>query len=340
MSQASRTVITLAGLAAMALALAACSPTPLTVAASKPPEIVIGPRIIDQAGAYRNFVDRTTAISPNFTDGASVSSAVAIGSTIEPSQIMQGAIAYGAIVALEEPAFVAGVRAQAIGDVQRAQLAESLTANPYNVLAIRGSGEAANRVTLVLAEDGQRLYDAGKAVKQSAYGVQKQAWSKVEVADRTGRLASAKARAAVLFDSDLSEADLRSHAAPRQPPGGPVEPPYTQSVVRAVAVAALAVLGQAGPARNETVNAVMQDANIGSCTRMTKLNLNQCLAVSKPHYEDIFCLGQHVMMDSGRCVIKASGQKEPYEARFVPTVRPNPPAKTAAPPRKPPAKKK
>ena len=132
----------------MALVLAACSPTPLTVAASKPPEIVIGPRIIDQAGAYRNFIDRTTAISPNFTDGASVSSAVAIGSTIEPSQIMQGAIAYGAIVALEEPAFVAGVRAQAIGDVQRAQLAESLTANPYNVLAIRGSGEAANRVTL------------------------------------------------------------------------------------------------------------------------------------------------------------------------------------------------
>lgn len=340
MSQASRTITTLSGLAAMALVLAACSPAPLTVAASKPPEIVIGPRIIDQAGAYRNFIDRTTAISPAFTDGASVSSAVATGSTIEPSQIMQGAIAYGVIVALEEPAFVAGVRAQAIGDVQRAQLAESLTANPYNVLAIRGSGEAANRVTLVLAEDGQRLYDAGKAVKQSAYGVQKQAWSKVEVADRTGRLASAKARAAVQFDSDLSEADLRSHAAPRHPPGGPVEPPYTQSVVRAVAVAALAVLGQAGPARSDSINTIMQDTNIGSCTRMTKLNLNQCLAVSKPYYEDIFCLGQHVMMDSGRCVIKASGQKEPYEAHFVPTVKPNPPVKAAAPARKPAPKKK
>jgi hypothetical protein len=190
-----------------------------------------------------------------------------------------------------------------------------------------------------MAEDGQRLYDAGKAVKQSAYDVQKQAWSKAEVADRTGRLASAKAQASVQFDSDLSEADLRGHAATRRPTGGPIEPHYSQSVIRAVAVAALAILGQAGPARNDAIGAVMQDPNINTCTRMTKLNLNQCLAVSKPHYEDIFCLGQHIMMDSGRCVIKASGQKEPYEARFVPTVKPNTPVKATAPAKKP-AKKK
>lgn len=328
-----------ASLAALALAgLSACGPEkPLVVTPSKPPEVGVGPRIIDQAGAYRNFIDRTTAISPGFTDGASVAKAVATGSTIEPSQIMQGAIAYGAIVALEEPGFVAGVRAQAIGEAQRAQLAESLVANPYNVLAIKGSGEAASRVALVLAEDGQRLYDAGKSVKQSAYDIQKQAWSKVEVADRVGRLASAKALSAVLFDSDLSEADLRAHATARRPAGGPVEPPYSQSVVRAVAVAALAVLGQAGPTRNEAVSAVMQDPNIGSCARMTKLNLNQCLAVSKPYYEDVFCLGQHIMMDSGRCVIRASGQKEPYEPHFVPTVKP---AKPAAPPAKKAAPKK
>ena len=340
MSRLTKTGLCLAGLTA--LALVACGPTkaPLAVGPSKPPEIVVGSRIVDQAGAYRNFIDRTTGISPGFSDGASVAKAVATGSTIEPNQIMQGAIAYGAIVALEEPAFVAGVRAQAVGDAQRAQLADSISANPYNVLAIRGSGEAATRVALVLAEDGQRLYDAGKAVKQSAYDVQKQAWSKIEVADRAGRLASAKALSAVLFDSDLTEADLRAHATGRHPAGGPVEPPYTQSVVRSLAVAALAEHGQAGPNRNEAISAVMQEPNISSCARMTKLNLNQCLAVSKPYYEDIFCLGQHIMMDSGRCVIKASGQKEPYEPHFIPTVKPNKPVQAAAPARKPTAKKK
>jgi hypothetical protein len=332
------------GLAAIALAglgLAACGPEkPLAVAPSKPPEISLAPKIIDQAGAYRNFIDRTSSISPAFVDGSSVSKAVEAGSTIESGQIMQGVMAYGAIVALEDPAFVAGVRAQAIGEAQRLQLAESLAANPYNVLGIRGSGEAASRVALVLAEDGQRLYDAGKAVKQSAYDVQKQAWSKVEVANRTERLANAKSLSAIFFDSSLSEAELRADAAARRPAGGPVEAPYSQTVVRSLAVAAMAVLGQAGSMRNENVSAVMQDPNIGSCARMTKLNTNQCLAVSKPYYEDIFCLGQHIMMDSGRCVIKASGQKEPYEPRFVPTVRPNKPTQAAAPARKPAAKKK
>ncbi len=332
--------LTLAALALATPLLSACGPErpAPTIAPSKPPEVTVGPRIVDQAGAYRNFIDRVSAISPSFANGGMVAKAVEAGSAIEPGQIMQGAIAYGAIVALEDAAFVEGVRAQAIGEVQRQQLADSLAANPYNVLAIRGSGEAASRVALVLAEDGQRLYDAGKAVKQSAYDVQRQAWSKAEVANRTGRLATAKSLSAVQFDSDLAETDLRAHAAGRRPAGGPVEAPYSQSVVRAVAVAAMAILGHAGGMRNETVGAVMQDPNIGGCARMTKLNLNQCLAVSKPYYEDIFCLGQHIMMDSGRCVIRAAGQKEPFEPRFVPTVRPQTPAKP--PVRRPAAKKK
>ena len=52
---------------------------------------------------------------------------------------------------------------------------------------------------------------------------------------------------------------------------------------------------------------------------LSKLNLYQCLAVARPHYEDVFCLGQHAMMDTGRCVIKASGMPEPFEARFIPS---------------------
>jgi len=50
-----------------------------------------------------------------------------------------------------------------------------------------------------------------------------------------------------------------------------------------------------------------------SCLSMAKLNLYQCLAVAKPHYEDVFCLGQHVLMDTGQCVIKAAGAPMPVE---------------------------
>jgi hypothetical protein len=90
-------------------------------------------------------------------------------------------------------------------------------------------------------------------------------------------------------------------------------------VVRGLAIAALAVLGEAGDANLVAVQGLMSEPNVGSCMSMSKLNLYQCLAVARPHYEDVFCLGQHGMMDTGRCMIRAAGLPEPYEARFVPS---------------------
>ena len=40
---------------------------------------------------------------------------------------------------------------------------------------------------------------------------------------------------------------------------------------------------------------------------MSKLNLYQCLSVAKPYYEDVFCLGQHILLDTAQCVTKAAG---------------------------------
>ena len=42
------------------------------------------------------------------------------------------------------------------------------------------------------------------------------------------------------------------------------------------------------------------------CLNIAKLNLYECLSVSKPYYEDIFCLGQHAMIDPGQCVVDAT----------------------------------
>jgi hypothetical protein len=69
-----------------------------------------------------------------------------------------------------------------------------------------------------------------------------------------------------------------------------------------VALAALSVLGEARQA-----HALMSEPRSASCLRMAKLNLYQCLASAGPHYEDIFCLGQHAMIDPGQCVVEATG---------------------------------
>ena len=193
-------------------------------------------------------------------------------------------------------------------------------------------------VIAALGEDGNKFYQAGKTVKQAAYEVQKQSWSKADVVGRDARLSQAKLLGSTPAAGDLAQTTrLQQAIAGAQPlgvTGTSAAPPFTPAVIRSLAVAALAVLGEASEPNVATLNAIMVEPNVASCANMAKLNLYQCLAVSKPHYEDVFCLGQHAMMDTARCVIKASGQPEPYEPRFVPTVRENASYKPT-PPKKP-----
>jgi hypothetical protein len=83
---------------------------------------------------------------------------------------------------------------------------------------------------------------------------------------------------------------------------GPKRPGAPSAVVaHGVALAALSVLGEGGRAQT-----LMSEPRTASCLRMAKLNLYQCLASAGPHYEDIFCLGQHAMIDTGQCVVEAT----------------------------------
>ena len=83
-------------------------------------------------------------------------------------------------------------------------------------------------------------------------------------------------------------------------------------MARGVALAALTVLGEDGRGP-----ALMSEPRTGSCLRMAKLNLYQCLASSGPHYEDIFCLGQHAMIDPGQCVVEATRGAPPRQVAMT-----------------------
>lgn len=310
--------------------LAACSSAPPQVAAPPPPAprappVTLGPRLIEQASAYRLYMNRALALSPAFSDGQGIASALQAGEAYEPSQLLKGAIAYGAVAALQDPAFVAGVRTYATTAESRRQMTYEILRDPAYAVSMPGSASAAGLVVQAIGGEGQKLYDNGKAIKQSAYDIQKQPWSKAEVPNRDQRLIQAKSLSATPLVGDVAEsARLREAsigAAPLGLTASPASPPYSPVVIRSLAVAALAILGQADDANADTVMAVMAEPNVAFCMNMAKLNLYQCLAVSRPHYEDVFCLGQHAMMDTGRCLIKASGLPEPYEARFIPVVR-------------------
>jgi hypothetical protein len=313
-----RRSLALAAVAATAI-LAGCAepapPPPPPPAPAPVPTVSLSEKLIDQASAYRAYVDRATQISPAFTDGADIAQSLRTGESYEPHQLLRGAIAYGAVVALQDSGFRAGVRTYVVDADQRRTVAYDIMRDPAYVLGIAGAANAAGLVTNALGEGGKKLLDEGKAVKQAAYDVQHQAWSKGDVVGREGRLAMAKQLSATPISGapDIT-AKLQLAVTGTQPltlEASAASPPYTPLVVRSLAVAALAALGYADDASLEQVMPLTAEPNSAQCLNMSKLNLYQCLAVAKPHYEDVFCLGQHVLMDTGSCLMKSVGVAEP-----------------------------
>jgi hypothetical protein len=274
------------------------------------PRVTLPRAVVEAASAYETYLRRAAAIRAGFRDGEAVREAMTIGESYQPEQMQEGVIAYAALIALEDERFVRGVQASAYDRYagSRDAEAEALLANPAGIAAIPGADHAAALVSAELRQEGVRLFETGRAVKQAAYEVQHQAWSKRTVPDQRDRLARAKSLAAsatIPAPEDVAHllqaaAAFRGRAAANEEARA-----ASPAIERGLALAAVALLGQAGD--ESRLRGLLHDgAGIG-CMHMAKLNLYQCLAVAGPHYEDIFCLGQHALMDTGQCVANVGG---------------------------------
>lgn len=289
------------------------APAPEPVVAAAPqaaPSVALATRLVEAAGAYAVYMRQAAAVSPGFQSPNHVLAGLAAGAAYEPGQLEAGATAYAALVALQDPAFVEGVRTWAQQSAGEAPPVERLYADPSQALAAPGARGAVILASAALRAQGQAVLSNGKAVKQAAYSIQHQDWSKARVPDAQARLAGIKAQSAVLFRPSEQEVSalvrsavaFRREVADAPPPAG-----VTPTVTRALALAALAVLGGAEEENAERLTPLLSDANTTDCVKMSKLNLYQCMAVAGPEYEDVFCLGQHALIDTGQCMIKAAG---------------------------------
>ena len=77
-------------------------------------------------------------------------------------------------------------------------------------------------------------------------------------------------------------------------------------MVHSLAIAALAALGAAGDEARANTEALSIETNAQFCLDMSKLNLFQCLAASRPSYEDMFCVGRHIVRDLATCTAQAT----------------------------------
>jgi hypothetical protein len=287
----SRSVVVAASLIA-ALSAASCetAPPPPPPAAPAPPPppppppITVAPRVIELAGAFEAYMERAAGLTPSFIDGASGARSVEIGAAYEPRQLASGSVAYAAVAALQDPAFVESVRQYARNPAQRTSVAANLIKDPAYAVGIPNSASAAGLVAAALDSHGARVLAAGQQVKLAAYSVQRQSWSKATIPNREQRLAKVKTLGGTLVPASSPTLDrIRSQALGQSSAmitGNALQPPYTPVVVRGLAVAALSALGLGDdPAYTEAFNNLLNEPSGGYCLNLSKLNLNQCLAV-------------------------------------------------------------
>lgn len=280
-------------LAALAL-LAGCATAVgvrTTPAGHIAPSANIDRSLAAQASAFESFMRHARGLDGSFSGPAEVRDALAVGASHDPKELEAGMVAYAALAALQEPRFVAAARAQ------RGDLARRIAANPNAALDLPGADAAAARAGGALYAQGAALEGSGQKVKRAAYTVQHQAWSKADAGGRP-RLERVKRISSAGYRPERDDsARLMASLAQGGRRGGAASP----VVARGVAVAALSAIGQEGAGRS-----LMSDPKSGSCLRLAKLNLYQCLSAAGPQYEDIYCLGAHAMIEPGQCVVEAT----------------------------------
>lgn len=274
------------------------------------PAFSLPQEVVSAATAFEEYMASAAKIDAGIPDASAVAKDLQTASAYEPSQLEEGMVAYGAIVALQDERFVAGVDHAAGRGDERAAFADQLVQDPFSITQVDGAEDAARRVEAALGAKASALQSAGAQVTAAAYSVQHQAWSQAAVSDPANRLADVKARS----HSRAAPSDDDNHAMLAALTGvdsaaaadGDAAPGVTPIEARALALAAESVLGRAHGVDRDRLTPLFSEVDSAECLRIAKLNLYQCMAVAGPQYEDIYCMGQHAMTDTASCVAGAS----------------------------------
>ncbi|MFC5345501.1 hypothetical protein ACETK8_06990 [Brevundimonas staleyi] len=306
--------------AAAAAILASCStpepePVPPPPPPPPPPPVTLNEGVAQAASIYVTFIrDVGTIQAGGFQDAESIQAAMRKGAAYDPATLSRGMIAYASILALQSPEFVAGVRSFANDPVQRADVVANIIRDPAYAAGLPGADAAAGLIVSTLNQDIAAITLIADGVEADAYTIQerrdpRRRWATAPITSREVRLESIKTISAGQMLPSAEES-ARLFAAGNSGSGlnlAPAHngPPYTPAVVNALAIAALAAMGAAGDDARANTEALSIETNAQFCLDMSKLNLFQCLAAARPSYEDMFCLGRHIVRDLATCTTQA-----------------------------------
>lgn len=291
----------------IALAVGCAKPAEPPAPPLPPPSIRLDDGVAQAASVYLVFMRDAATFDGGFADADAVQAVLQRGATYNADQMARGLVAYGAVLAMQSPDFIAGVRAYAADPAQRREILDRMEADPAYAGTFPGADAAAGLIVEVMEEAAVAIEAASDRVEGDAYKIQerddpRRRWAGQPVADRTGRLERAKLASEESRPASEDESALllaAAHAEPSRTPASLRAAPYTPAVARSLSIAARALLGES--VTDDGSDRVLQDSNATFCLQMSKLNLFQCLAAAKPSYEDMFCIGRHVVRDLADC---------------------------------------
>ena len=309
------------------------------LAARTPPAINLSQGVAEDAAVYLAFARDIATIRGGFENPEAIQAALRKGSAYDPGQISRGMVAYASIVALQSPAFVAGVNQYGVNPTGRQKMIADIVADPRTASYMPGADEAAGLIMAALDADIDALTAAANSVENDAYAAQadgRRSWAIAHITDRETRLAGAKAlsgqtmlpsatESARLFAAGNSGAGVTIAGSRRR------QAPYPPVVANALALAALAALGAAGEDARANTAALQSEPVSNNCLNESKLNLYQCLAASRPSYEDMFCVGRHIVRDLATCTRSAALPAATVSVSDLVPAAPPPPAIVTAP---------
>src|SRR5690606_1205189 len=204
---------------------------------------------------YLGFIRDIRTVSAGFASGEAIQTAIRQGASYAPEQLSRGMVAYGAILALQSPEYVQGVRTFVADPEQRQAVIQQIVADPAYAAQLPGAEAAAGLIASAWGQDAAALSALGAAIEDDAYAIQarsdpRRRWASEHVANRQNRLDAAKAASENVMLPSAEEA-ARLFQAAHTGVGLEVTParqgpPYTEAVIRSLAIAALAALGAAG----------------------------------------------------------------------------------------------
>lgn len=292
--------------------------------------------VIEAASAYVGFIDHAAAIDAHFADGGAVTTAMATAESYQADQLAEGSVAYAALIALQDARFVSGVRQAAATPEVADALIRGLEADPTKAAAIMGADGAALRINAVLGYQAEQVAESGRKLRQASYDMQRDDWSRQMTPDAPARLAQAKAlssTAATPSADDIAKLFQLAAALRDQTVSAPgAIPGYTPVVQRGLTLAAMALVGRASREEIEATG-LTKVRDSADCMQSAKLNLYQCLAVAGPHYEDVFCIGEHALKETGQCLRQGAGAPiaQPVNAQTAASQAPAAPDTYAVP---------